>query len=230
MPKNGLGALTGAIGGIAGVLAMTALQLLFDHLRSSKAPRPVRELSQRGGGHDIARLKVRARRSHLPQRDATVRAAEGVASLVRARGLKPRHRHVAGVTVHYAFDAFVGAAYGWAVENNRTICAGFGLPFGAAVWLLAEEVALPLTGLSDEAAKYPLRDHFDALTAHLLFGSATELTRKSIRNALNFAGDRPSKPANPIFHGEALMSKRPVQIITSHSADEESAGQERVGG
>ena len=136
MPNNGLGALTGAIGGIAGVLAMTALQLLFDLLRSSKAPRPVRELSERGGGHDIARLKVRARRSHLPQRDATVRAAEGVASLVRARGMKPRHRHVAGVAVHYAFGAIVGAAYGWAVQNNRAICAGFGLPFGAAVWLL----------------------------------------------------------------------------------------------
>ena len=46
------------------------------------------------------------------------------------------------------------------------------------------EVALPLTELSDEAAKYPLRDHLNALSAHLVFGSTTELTRKVVPKAL----------------------------------------------
>jgi hypothetical protein len=78
----GSGALAGAIGGIAGVFAMTALQILFDHLHGSPTPRPVHELSKRGGRHDIARLKARARKWHLPQRDATIRTAERVFLLV----------------------------------------------------------------------------------------------------------------------------------------------------
>lgn len=61
------GVLAGTVGGVAGVFAMTALQLLVDHLRGAPA-RAVRELSQRGGRPTL--------RWHLPQKDATVRAAE----------------------------------------------------------------------------------------------------------------------------------------------------------
>jgi hypothetical protein len=40
-----LGALAGAVGGIMGVFAMTALQWAFDHLHGPAVPRSVRELS-----------------------------------------------------------------------------------------------------------------------------------------------------------------------------------------
>lgn len=121
----GSGALAGAIGGIAGVFAMTALQILFDHLHGSPTPRPVHELSKRGGRHDIARLKARARKWHLPQRDATIRTAERVSYLFRARGIQPQWRHAAGVAVHYAFGAFIGAAYGFAFEVNPRVESTF---------------------------------------------------------------------------------------------------------
>ena len=175
--------LAGTVGGIAGVFAMTALQLLFDHLQGAPV-RAARELSQRGGRHDIARLKTRARRWHLPQKDATVRAAERISYFLRGKGIKPRYQHVAGVSVHYAFGAMAGAAYGLAAEKYPTIVTASGLPFGAAVWLLAEELALPATRLSDMPGKYPLRDHFNALTAHLLFGSTTEVLRRWTRRSL----------------------------------------------
>jgi len=181
-PQNpSLGALAGAVGGIMGVFAMTAIQLLFDHLHGPPVPRSARELSQRGGRHDIARLKVRARRWRLPQKDATVRAAERVSYLVRGRGIEARHRHRAGVAVHYAFGALTGAAYGFIAEKYPTIAAASGLPFGAGVWLFAEELGLPITGLSDAPDKYPPRDHFNAMAAHFVFGSTTEITRRCTR-------------------------------------------------
>lgn len=183
-----LGALAGAIGGMAGVFAMTVLERLFDHLHGSPVSRPVRELSQRGGRHDIARLKARARRWHMPQNDATIRAAERISYLFRARGIKPQQRHVAGVAVHYVFGAFAGAAYGFAFEKNRQVAIGSGLPFGAAVWFLAEELALPVTGLSETPDKYRLRDHVNALAAHLMFGSTTEIVRRWTRENLRFTG------------------------------------------
>lgn len=163
---------------------MTALQLLFDHLRGAPVPPSVRQLSQRGGRHDIARLKARARWLRLPQRDATIRAAEALSYFVRGAGIPAKHRHVTGLAVHYAFGALTGAAYGLTAEKYPTITVASGLPFGAGVWLFAEELALPVTGLSDTPGKYPLRDHFNALTAHLVFGLTTELTRRSTRELL----------------------------------------------
>jgi hypothetical protein len=122
------GVLAGTVGGIAGVFPMTALQLLFDHLRGAPV-RAARELSQRGGRHDIALLKRRARRWRLPQKDATVRAAERISYFLRGKGITPRHRHISGVSVPYAFGALAGAAYGLAVEKYPTIARGSGLPF-----------------------------------------------------------------------------------------------------
>jgi hypothetical protein len=201
------GALAGALGGIAGVFAMTAQQLLFDHLRGSPVPRPVRELSQRGGRHDIARLKARARRWHLPQKDATIRAAERVSYLVRDKGIKTRQRHIAGVAVHYAFGAIAGAAYGFTAEKYPSTGVAFGLPFGAAVWLLAEELALPVTGLSDTPDKYRLRDHFNALAAHLIFGSTTEIVRRWAREGLR-SDDHGKNSDTTLPIGEKFMTKQ----------------------
>jgi uncharacterized membrane protein YagU involved in acid resistance len=80
--------------------------------------------------------------------DATIRAGERISYVFRATRITPRHRHLAGVTVHNVFRALFGTAYGFAFEANPEVATGSGLPLGAAVWLLAEELALPVTGLS----------------------------------------------------------------------------------
>jgi putative membrane protein len=199
-----IGALAGAMGGIAGVFAMTALQLLFDQLRGPQVPRQVRELSLRGGRHDIARLKVRARRWHLPQKDATVRAAERVSYLMRGMGIRPRRRHIAGIAVHYGFGAIAGGVYGYTAEKYPAIASASGLPFGAGVWLLAEELALPATGLSEMPEKYPLGDHFNALASHLVYGLTTDTVR---RRALADRFDDRVKDKTT-HNGERSMSKQ----------------------
>jgi putative membrane protein len=176
------GAVAGAAGGVAGVLAMTALERMFDQLRGDGSPEAVRRLSQRGGRHDIARLKARARRFRLPQEDATVRAAQRISRAVRGRKIKVRNRHLAGLLVHYGFGACAGLLYGLAVERYPKASSMAGLPFGAAVWLLGEEIGLPLMNLTDAPNKYPALDHVNALAAHLVFGSATEAVRGLARN------------------------------------------------
>jgi putative membrane protein len=77
-----------------------------------------------------------------------------------------------------------GAAYGFIAEKYPRIAAASGMPFGAGVWLFAEELGLPITGLSNAPDKYPLRDHFNAIVAHLVFGSTTEITRSCTRELL----------------------------------------------
>ena len=55
---------------------------------------------------------------------------------------------------------------------------GFGLPFGAAVWAIADETLVPLFGLSKPPIAYPLSKHLYSLAAHLVYGATTEATRR----------------------------------------------------
>jgi hypothetical protein len=178
------GAVAGALGGVVGVLAMSTMEMLLDYWHERKPSRPVRELSLRGGRHDIAGLKDRARLSRLPQEDATVKAADRFAMVSGAGRIKRGHRHMAGLAVHYGFGACVGAAYGLAVGKRLPSGTMSGLVFGGAVWLFAEELALPLTGLTERPGKYRVTDHLNALAAHLVFGFTTELVSRWSRHLL----------------------------------------------
>jgi hypothetical protein len=181
------GAIAGAVGGLAGTLAMTAVQLLSDLLTGAAPSKPVHELSTRGGRHDIARLKARARRTGMRQKDATIQIADRMMIATSGRRLRSDEQHPAGLAVIAA-----GAAYGATVEQYPRLTALSGTYFGAAVWLFAEELALPAAHLSESPDHYPLRDHFNALATHLLYGYTTELVRAFVRDSM-VVSDSPLK-------------------------------------
>ncbi|MBV9183945.1 MAG: DUF1440 domain-containing protein [Acidobacteria bacterium] len=178
------GAVAGTLGGIAGVVAMTTLQLLTDAITGSIGSQPVRQLSMRGGRHDIARLKSQARRSGRQQSDATILAAERLKRAVLGENISARFRHRAGLALHYAFGAAVGTTYGYAVEKLPLTRVLQGIPFGLVVWMVGEEVALPVLGLSDSPNEYRTKDHLNAMATHALFGVTTELVRAKARRLL----------------------------------------------
>src|SRR5437764_931818 len=51
-----------------------------------------------------------------------------------------------------------------------------GALFGAGLWLLGDELAVPLLGLSDKPTTYPVKSHLQSLAQHLGFGVATAAT------------------------------------------------------
>jgi uncharacterized membrane protein YagU involved in acid resistance len=59
-----------------------------------------------------------------------------------------------------------------------------GLPFGAAVWLIADEGIVPAAGLSRDSSDYPLSIHAYAFASHLVYGLTTEIVRRAVRRAL----------------------------------------------
>lgn len=174
------GAMAGAGAGIVAAIGMTALQFLFDAVNGRVSSVAVRELSERGGRHDIAQLKERARITGLGQRDATVRAADVLARRLSGHALPRRHRHKAGLAVHYIFAASTGALQGIVAERYVSRTRG-GLFFGAMLWLFAEEIALPLCGLTRMPHKYRLQEHSNGFVAHLLFGWTTFGVHRWIR-------------------------------------------------
>jgi hypothetical protein len=117
------------------------------------------------------------------QDDATVKAAKAVSEGVFGHELKDNEKKTAGAAVHYVFGAATGGLYGAVAEFAPEVTTAGGLPFGAAFWLVADETAVPLLGLSKGPTEYPLSTHAYALASHLVYGVTAEVTRRAVRYA-----------------------------------------------
>jgi putative membrane protein len=109
---------------------------------------------------------------------ATARAADAVSQAVTGQPLPRERKPFGGELVHYAFGGAVGAMYGAAAAQRKEVTAWAGIPFGATLWLLADETGVPLMGLSRAPTEYPLATHASALAAHLVYGLTTETVRR----------------------------------------------------
>lgn len=61
-----------------------------------------------------------------------------------------QQKKVAAPAVHYGFGTSVGAIYGMLLESRQVKLAGWGLPFGALVWLAAHVIVVPALDLSEQ--------------------------------------------------------------------------------
>ena len=116
---------------------------------------------------------------------ATVKAAEEISKAVFDHRLKKSEKDAAGEAMHYAMGATSGLIYGIASEIAPMTTVGFGLPFGAAVWLVADDVIVPALGLAKPATQYPLSTHAYALSSHLVYGLTTDIVRQAVRDLLD---------------------------------------------
>ena len=84
--------------------------------------------------------------------------------------LTDEEKEVGGTILHYVFGATTGLAYGIASELLPIFRSAWGLPFGAVVWIVADETVVPALGLSKHARKYSAPTIAYALAAHLVYG------------------------------------------------------------
>ena len=118
------------------------------------------------------------------QEPATVKAAEAISENVFGHELTKGEKDVAGPAVHYVMGAGSAAIYGVLAEFAPGVTAGAGVPFGTAVWLVADEAAVPALGLSKGPTEYPLSTHVYSLASHFVYGLTTEFVRRGVRRLL----------------------------------------------
>ena len=118
------------------------------------------------------------------QDDATVETARVISKKVFGHELQESEKKPAGTAVHYAFGTATGGLYGALAEVTPQVTTGAGLPFVAAFWLLADEVSVPLLGLSKGPTEYPVSTHVYALASHLVYGVTAEMSRRALRQVL----------------------------------------------
>ena len=118
------------------------------------------------------------------QDDATVETAKVISRGVFGHELQESEKKPAGAAVHYAFGTVTGGLYGALAEVTPKVTTGAGIPFGAAFWLLADEISVPALGLSKGPTEYPISTHAYALASHLVYGVTAEMSRRALRQVL----------------------------------------------
>lgn len=178
------GLFAGMVGGFAASAVMNQYQKLWSSFtsgeQSSHGSQPLQKGSPEHGAGEM--LKKRGKESE--EDDATERLANTVAVGLFDKELTDREKDFAGTALHYAYGISMGAVYGAAAEISGKVTAGAGMPYGALIWLGADEGVVPLLGLSESPEDYPLSVHAGAFTAHLVYGLTTELVRNVVRKRL----------------------------------------------
>ena len=157
------GAVAGLVGGIVASFVMSQFQTLLSAMAEEEK-------------------KSKKKKEEEP---ANVKAAEAISENVFDHPLKKSEKEPAGEAMHYAMGATSGLIYGIASEIVPMTTVGLGLPFGAAVWLAADDIVVPALGLSKPATKYPLSTNAYALSSHLVYGLTTDLVRRGVRILLD---------------------------------------------
>jgi len=160
------GLAAGLVGGLVASWTMNRFQELWFSLADKRQPEEALPLNPE------------------EQDDTTVRTASAISEGLFDHRLTKAEKKIAGPAVHYSLGTGVGGLYGAVAEVVPGVTAGAGLPFGAAFWLVVDEGAVPILGLSKGPTAYPLSTHVYALTSHFVYGLTTELVRRSLRDAL----------------------------------------------
>jgi len=162
------GIFAGAIGGLVGTWAMSEAQRGWTRAVDGDVPESA------AGKHDARDWQER----HEHQNSNEL-AAQALARYLMGRSLTREELPVAAALVHYGFGAAVGAVYGAYAERRQSQGSGAGL--GITLWLVADEIAMPLLGLSHPTTRRPLEMHLQSLMAHLVYGPTTEMGRRMVR-------------------------------------------------
>jgi putative membrane protein len=166
-----LGAAAGAAAGLLGAWMMVRCQHLIGGNPDDGHGHPERRVAASPNDTD----------GTFTDEPASIQIATATTKAVTGRPPGERSKEIGGSIVHYGFGAAVGALYGAAAESHPDTTAMAGLPFGAAVWLAADEVGVPLAGLARNPAEYPAYRHLTALASHLVFGVTVEGLRRVLR-------------------------------------------------
>ena len=176
--RIGKGVAAGLIGGLVASWTMNRFQDGWSRVSQ------VAERSRRPPDSHRRPAPEAQNESHEPPDDTTIRTASAISEGLFGHKLTQREKKIGGTAVHYMLGTGVGGFYGAVAEIAPKVSVGAGLPFGAAFWLVVDEGAVPLLGLSRGPAQYPLSTHAYALASHFVYGLTAELVRRLVRNTL----------------------------------------------
>lgn len=116
---------------------------------------------------------------------ATHRAADAISEAVYGGPVSPSRKSLAGNAIHYTTGALIGAAYGLLAGVAPIITVGHGTLFGAAVFALGDELAVPALGFGPRASEAPAELHAYSGASHAVFALAMDFARRKLNERIS---------------------------------------------
>ncbi len=158
----------GVIGGAIGLIAMEIIRSRTARLVKQREPEPTdvfataRSMSPFGVHHEAGESAT---------------GALGRMAYEKIVGHEPsgRAKNRLSWGIHIAYGLLAAAAYGVVAGDSRRVLRD-GVLFGSALWLLGDELAVPLLGLADKPTAYHPTHHLQSFAQHIGFGVGTATT------------------------------------------------------
>ena len=166
------GMLAGAIAGLAASWVMNKFQGSWSEVRQ--------KLQQHSGQQQSG-----------ADEEATTKTVGAIGHDVLHVDFSREQRERYAPLVHYAFGTATGALYGALAEHYPLVKRKWGTEFASAVFLAADELAVPALKLSKPPTESSLSKHIYGWASHLVYGLSTETARRSMRAVM---GNSESKP------------------------------------
>ena len=115
---------------------------------------------------------------------STVKLGRRLSKRVLHRDLDDSSAQVVSDALHYGYGTLMGGVYGLMAEFFPKTAIAAGAPYGALLFTLGDEVAVPALGLAKKPTAYPIGVHARAFGAHLVYGTALDLLRRGIRSCM----------------------------------------------
>jgi hypothetical protein len=181
----GLAAIVGLAGGLAGGLAMNLYSRAVVATAGGEAPDAAPGADRVGRGMQPPQSRGRA------DDDAAVRTGAAAVRVITGHEPDRQTRLAAGVAAHYAFAATAGAIYGCLASRVGIVSAARGALYGAAVWVIADEMVTPALGLARPRRIQSRTLQAYSLIGHILYGAVLEAivnARPGARSVTHNAG------------------------------------------
>lgn len=108
----------------------------------------------------------------------TAKLAKDVRAWTNSEPLTDRRMKTDGTLIHYVLGAGLGLGYGATAVLQPRVTLARGILFGVATELVIDQTIVPALGLANPFWRCPVKWHLRGLAAHLVFGIATDATRR----------------------------------------------------
>jgi putative membrane protein len=136
------------------------------------------------GGLAATAAKTMAEKIYPPRVHGEPEPPDVLVDKLTGHHLEGASKTAATESIHWAFGALAGAAYGAAVEFYPAASSKEGASFGLALATLTHGGALPAMGLAAEPEEQTSRERTSEMSTHVVFGLVTELVRRNVRKFL----------------------------------------------
>lgn len=178
------GLAAGIISGLAASVVMNQFQSMWQKLAEGEVRGHGAQSMQHGLPNRGAGRILQEKGKDNPDDDATERLSNFISEEFFDHDLTEKEKDLAGTAFHYGYGVTSGAAYGVAAEFLPEVTIGAGLPFGAFIWVTADEGVVPLLGLSKSPSQLPFSKLAYGFSSHLVYGLTAEMVRRTLRDKL----------------------------------------------